>query len=877
MILSWLRHLFRPRDRKQLDDELQFHLDSLIELKMSEGLSPVEARRQAQIEFGGLEAAREQCEQARPAWWSGTVVQDFKYALRGLRRNPSFAIAVVLTLMLGIGSTAAVFSVVDRILFRPLPYADSSRLVSVGLVAPIEPQEFMLGGSYYEWQDNQKPFLSLTSETGVEACDLTEENPQRLDCASVENNFLPTFGVVPVLGRNFLPSEDRPNAPRVALVSYSLWQTQFHGDRSIVGRIIKIDGNQTRVIGVLPANFEMPRLQAADILVPEALDIAAQRKADPGRPMWAFARLRPGVTPEAAHAELSPLFAYSLRLAPAPFRKEVHYAVRPLRDRQFHDVHQAAWILFALVIAVLLIACANVASLFTARQAGRERELAIRAALGAGRMRLVQQSIAESVLLSIMGCVAGILFAAALLRIFIVMAPSGMPFLSAAKIDVRVLCFAIGISLLCAVGFGCAGSLAPTRANALTTRNGWNVRHAKLRQALVAAQMAASLLLLTGGALLARSFWNLQEQALGMNDHNIVTAAISLGQTAYPTPEHEVAFFQRLQQSLRWGPGIQAVAISDSLPPGGVHHDQVYASLRFEGQPKFAAGTGGNVAWRWVTPPYFRALHIPIVQGRGFTDDQLTSSDRFVVLSRSLANRMLPGQNPLGKQIHLASNSPADQDPLYTVVGVAADVKNGGLTAGDEPEYYRLRRDRPQDWDRYAVVLVKSNLPANSIERWIRAQVASIDPALPVEITTLQQSVAKLADQPRFEMLLVGYFAGAGLLLAVVGLFGVTTFLMVERRPEIGVRMALGASRADVVWLVLWSALRMVVPGTILGVGLSLMLSRILAGLLFNVKPYDPAAFLLATGLLVITTIAAALFPAYASSQVDPMITLRAE
>jgi putative ABC transport system permease protein len=877
MILSWLRHFFRSRDRRQLEEELQFHLQHLIELKMSEGLPPAEARRQAYIEFGGLEAVREQSEQARPGWWAGTLIQDFQYALRGLRRNPSFAIAVVLTLMLGIGSTSAVFSVVDRILFRPLPYADSSRLVSVGLVAPIEPQEFMLGGSYYEWQDNQKPFRALTSETGVAPCDLTEENPQRLDCASVESNFLPTLGVLPVAGRNFLPEEDRPDAPRVALISYSLWRSRFHLDPSIAGRVIKIDGIPTRVTGVLPKDFEMPRLQPADILVPEALDVAAQRRADPGRPMWAFARLKPGVTAEAATAQLSPLFQYSLRLAPAPFRKEVHYVVRPLRDRQFHEVHQAAWILFALVVAVLLIACANVASLFTARQAARERELAIRAALGAGRMRLLQQAIAESLVLSVAGCVMGMLFAAALLRLFILIAPSGMPFLSAASIDLRVLCFALCVSMLSAIAFACVGGFARSRAHALTTRNAWSARHARLRQTLVAGQMATSLLLLTGGALLARSFWNLQTQSLGMNAEKIVTGVITLGQNAYPTPERQRAFFQQLQQNLRWGPGVDAVAISDSLPPGGVHRDQIYASLRMEGQPKLAMGTGGNVAWRWVTPAYFRALTIPMVEGNGFTSEEETSSNHFVVLSRSLANRMLPGQSPLGKQIHLAANSPADQDPLYTVAGVAADVKNGGLAAGEEPEYYRLRRDRAEDWDRSGVLVIKANLPADSVERWLRSQVAALDPSLPVEISTLQQRVEKLADQPRFEMLLVGYFACAGLLLAVVGLFGVTSFLMVERKPEIGVRIALGARKGDVVRLVLWSALRMILPGALIGLILSLALSRILGSLLFHVKPYDPAAFLAATTLLVVTTIVAALFPAYESSRVDPMITLRAE
>ena len=876
-MVSWFRYfLFRKRP-KELDDELQFHLEQSIAAKMAEGLSQSEARRQARIEFGSIEGAREQCEQQRPGRWMQTVVQDFRYARRSFTRYPGFSIAVVLTLMLGIGSTSAVFSVVDRILFRPLPYRDADRLVSVGLVAPIEPQEFMLGGSYYEWQDNQKPFVEMTSETGVEPCDLTEVNPVRLDCASVESNFLPALGIMPLIGRNFFPNEDRPNAPRVALISYALWRTRFHQDHSLVGKLIRIDGKATEVIGILPSDFEMPRLQSADLLVPEALDVAAERKADPGHPLWAFARLKARVTPEEAKAQLEPLFEYSLRLAPAPFRKEVHYAVRPLRDRQFHDVHRAAWILLGLVMAVLLIACANVASLMKARRASREREMALRNALGAGRMRLLQQAITESLVLSGIGAVAGVLLAAALLKVFIAMAPDGMPFLHAAKLDARVMAFTLSASLLCAIGFGLVGGLTQARAAALTSRNRLSMRQARLRQLLVTTQIAASLLLLAGGALLTRSFWNLERQNLGLNDENVLTTTISLGETAYPTAERQREFFGQLQRHLRWGPGVHALAISDSLPPGGYHRDSIYAALRVEGQPRLASGTGGNVAWRWVTPDYFGALDIPMIEGSGFTDEERSSSNRFVVLSRSLAQRMFPGQSPLGRQVHLDSGAPPDQDPPYSVVGVAGDVKNGGLAVGEEPEYYRLRRDSADDWDGTGVVIVKSSLPVAAMEHWMRAQIASLDPALPVEIATLRQRVAKLADQPRFEMLLVGYFGCSGLVLTIVGLYGVTAFLMVERKPEVGVRLALGASRGAIVWLVLGSAMRMVLPGTMMGLAMALGLSRALTSLLFQVGPHDPATFLGATTLVVAVALMAALVPAVAAARVDPMVTLRVE
>jgi putative ABC transport system permease protein len=280
--LTRLRIFIAGRSRAEVDEEASFHLDQQIEANIAAGLSPEEARRQAGIAFGSVQRMREQCLEERPSYWIDSFAQDIRYAVRGIRRNPTFSLTVVLTLMLGIGSATAVFSVVDRILFRSLPYGDSERLVSVGLVAPIEPEEFMLGGSYYEWQDNQKPFTALTSEIGTEPCDLTERDPARLDCARVEGNFLPTLGVTPLLGRNFTEAEDRPNGPRVAMMSYGLWSGRFQRDPGVVGKVIRIDGHATEIVGVLPKDFEMPRLQTADLLLPQALDVAAERRADPG-------------------------------------------------------------------------------------------------------------------------------------------------------------------------------------------------------------------------------------------------------------------------------------------------------------------------------------------------------------------------------------------------------------------------------------------------------------------------------------------------------------------------------------------------------------------------------------------------------------------
>ncbi len=875
--LTRLRFFIAGRSHGEVDEELRFHMEHEIEAKILTGMSPEEARRHAAIAFGGVERAREQCREVRPGHWLETLAQDVRYAVRGFRRNPAFSLTVVLTLMLGIGSTTAVFSVVDRILFRSLPYRDSDRLVSVGLVAPIEPQEFMLGGSYYEWQDHQKPFAAMTSEIGVEPCDLTENNPARLDCARVEANFLPTLGVSPVVGRNFTADEDRPNGPRAALISYSLWRSRYRQNPAVMGSLMRIDGHATEIVGVLPKDFEMPRLQASDVLLPQALDAAAERHADPGHPMWAFARLRPGMRIEQAKAELEPLFEYSLRLAPAPFRKEVHLQVRSLRDRQVHEVRLAAWILLGLVLAVLLIACANVTGLMLARGASREKELAIRSALGAGRMRLARQSLTESFTLSLAGGIAGCLFAVLLLRVFIAMAPDGLPFLSNARIDARILLVALVISISNAILFGLLSGIRAIGMEALTGRTQTSMRRALLRRWLVIAQISASMVLLAGGALLAHSFWNIEKQSLGMNAENIVTAAISLGQTSYPTPESQMAFFQRLQRNLRYGPGITAFAISDSLPPGGYHHDQVYASLRVEGRPALSSGTGGMVASRWVTPEYFRALQVPILQGQGFTEEELASEDRFVVLSQSLASRLFPGQSPLGQHLYLHNGASPENDPLCTVVGVAADVKNGGLAGGEEPEYYRLRRQNAQDWDRSSILILKTALPPGSVEPWVRSQVASLDPTVPVDVKTLSERVGKMADRPRFEMLLVGFFACAGLILAVIGLYGVISFFVVQRTQEIGIRMAVGASRADILRLVLASALRLIVPGVFLGLLLALAFSRVLSSLLFNVAPHDPLAFAAVTGLLILVALLASLIPGGSATRVNPTVALRCD
>ncbi len=879
----WLR--LGRRSHADVDEELAFHLEHEIEVKIASGMTPKEARRQATISFGAVERTREACREEQTGHRMETLAQDVRYAVRGFRRNPIFTITAVATLMLGIGATTAVFSVVDRILFRALPYAHADRLVSVGLVQSMETQEFMLGGFYYDWRRNQTPFESMTSEGAVtRECDLTEGSPAQLSCPSVETNFLPVLGVSPVLGRNFLPEEGRPGGPKVALISYGLWLSHYSRDAGVLDKAIDIDGKSVRVVGVLPKDFEMPPLQPADVVFPMTMDEAADRKSNSGigGPKRVFARLKPGVSVEQAYAQLSPLFEQTQKWIPAEIRSNFRLKVRSLRDRQMQDVRLTAWVLLGTVLAVLLIACANVASLLMARGAARQRELAVRSALGASRSRLVSQALTEALLLSLAGAVAGCLLAEGLLKVFVALAPANIPYIAKAQLDLRIVGFTVVLSFVCGALFGLVPALQRPKEGLLTGRSNASSSHAEVRQWLVVVQIAASMVLLTGAGLLLRSFWSLQNQQLGMREDNTVTASVTLGERNYPGAASKMAFFQQLATRLRFGPGVEVVSVSDSLPPADGHGGSRFGEILIFGKARAMEGGGTVVRDRLISPEYFRALDIPIVRGEGFRDEDLNSSDHLIVLGQQLAEMLFPGEDPIGKRLNFDHVSFPDS-PWYTVAGVAANVKNGGLTGEQNPEFYRLRRNRAEDWGgrgvwgQTSMVVVRSSLPTDETSKWIRSQVAAMDPTLPVDIATLKQRVSKLADQPRFQATLVGFFAAIGLAMAVIGLYGVIAFLVAQRTQEIGVRMALGADRGDILRLVMGRSVRLVIGGFVAGLVASLAASRVISRLLFQVGAHDPVAFGSVTLLLIVVALAATLIPARSASRVNPSDALRAE
>jgi putative ABC transport system permease protein len=807
-----------------------------------------------------------------------TVLQDIRYAFRGFHRNPVFTMSILLTLALGIGTTTAVFSVVDRILFRPLPYADAERLVSVGLVQSLEHQEFLMGRSFVEWRNNQKPFSAIAGQsTMVHNCDLIENNPAELGCIQFQAGFLPLIGITPILGRNFSPEEDSPDGPRVVIISYGLWKGHYNGDSQILGRSINLDGKPARIVGVLPKDFQFPTLEMADIAQPMAFDPSIQTKVNGGfgNPMRLFARLKPGVSIAQAYAQMQPLFQSDLSWFPPGASKVVRLSIRSLRDRETQDVQTVAWVLLGFVLAVLLIACANVASLMMARGAARRREIAVRTAIGASRGRLVRQALTEALLLSCGGGLAGLLAAGGLLALFVKVAPTGIPFIGKAQLDLRIAMFAALLSCACGVIFGLAAALERPGLETLNAKTFSLRSHAFLRRSLVTAQIAVSIVLLCGAVLLLRSFVNIERQNLGMQTGGVLTVRVALPWWRYNTDQKVMDFYVGLEAALRRLPGMRAVAVSDSVPPGGWQSGFRFSGLKVEGKPPIPVGSDETGVSRTVTPDYFRALNIPIIRGRDFRDEDRSGNQSEVILSRFMAATLFGNEDPIGKRLQTIG---VHNGASEVVVGVAENVMNKGLTEKSEPEMYTFRRGVPDDWSgSHLVVIVDSVMPAKAVEPWVHSAIASIDPTVPADMEVLDQTVNRLADRPRFETALLAFFAFAGLALAVVGLYGLMAFLTTQRTQEIGIRMALGATRENILLLITGDGFRMVAVGGTIGLAVALAISRLLKALIFQVSPTDPLTFVLVSLILSVVTLIAIAIPARAGMRVQPAATLRAE
>ena len=804
--------------------------------------------------------------------WVDAALYDLRFAVRSLRRSRTFAATAILTLAVGIGASTAVFSVVDLLLFRSLPYPHADRLVSFGFSGPIDTNEFNIAPAYLDWRDRHTAFASLTSMYPGGDCDMAGDPPLRIHCQIVESNFLSTLGVAPFLGRDFRPEDDQPGAPRVALLGYAFWQSHFGAQGKALGTTIQIDSNPVRIVGVLPATFEMPQLGGADMLLPEQMNRQAARNPNSTLFLRTFGRLKDGIGIEAARQRMMPLFQDSVRrYVPPSLRKEVGLVVRSLRDRQIHDVKLASWLLFGSVLALLALACANVTNLMMARAAARHGEFAMRVALGAGRGRLLGQMLGETLVLSVAGAAAGCVFAAVLLRVFVRISPEGLVRLNQAHLDSRVLAFALALALLSALFTGVMPAWERLSLDALAGWRTAGTRRTRSRQALVAAQVAISLVLLSGASLLGRSLWNLETQPLGFQPERVVTASFTLNRQRYRTPAQRSAFYTELERQIAAIPGVTRFALSDTIPPGGGAHGRPFSNMRIAGHPPLPEN-GGMVLFRYVTPGYFRALGIPILAGRDFEQRERAASDTPVILSATLARRMFGSENPVGQYIDLES-----EGHWLPIVGVAADVKNSGLAEPADPEYYRLRTYNSTQLGLGAVVLLRTTLDEGTVARWLRLQISSLDRDLPVNVETMRQRVSGLTGRQRFVAAMAGLFATFGLLLAAIGLYGVLSFLVAGRTREIGVRMAMGATPRRIAWMMerqagLWTA-----SGVVAGLAASALLARLVRDLLFHISPYDPVSLATAVALLALVAVAAAWLPSRRASTVDPAVSLRQE
>ena len=842
--------------KKDWEDDWQQELRSHLELRADHGSTPTEARRR----FGNQLQISEAIRAIHIPVFLDQLLQDLRYALRSFGRSKAFTITALLTLALGIGATSAVFSVVDRILFRDLPYPYQQRLVSIGMAAPNAANEFLLSSDYFAWQKRQTVFESLTATRGISNCDLTVNDPLRLRCVPVAWNFLATLGLRPIVGRDFAATDDEPGSPAVALLSYSLWNSRFGKSTNVLGQTIELNREPLRIIGVLPQDFEFPNLQPIDILQTMRLRPPqmqpGQRQTGPEFYLTAYARLHPGQTIAQAKDQIQPLYAEALARVPARLRNEISLRIDSLQQRQTRDSRLAAILLLCAVGILLMIACSNVANLLLARATAREREFSIRVAIGASRSRLLRQSVTESLLLSIFGTILGLAIATLLLKGFVLIAPDGLPRLAEARLDWRVLLAAVAITIACTLFFGLV-PLTPGKSK-------W------FRPALVTAQIALSTVLLSGACLFVQNLWRLTQTPLGIHTAQILTAEINLHRQRYPQRQQRQLFFDALEERLRQLPGIELVAFTDSMPPLARSMLAISSQIQVEGRPaQTTAPTGGMVVLRSVTPAYFAMLQIPLLEGRLFTEEDRAAPVGTIILSKRMAQRLFPGGSAVGHQIRVYEN------PYAQVVGVVADVRNAGLTGKDDPEYYELGRRHESADPSFGHVMVKSSANPTFLATALRKEVQALDPRLPIEFKTLDSKVSQLTSRQKFQSALIAGFALIGLLLAAIGLHGVIAFLVARRTGEIGLRIALGATPGNIHKLILGQAMLWTGLGLSIGLAATYLAFRYSRTMLVGVEAIDPAAIASGAAILLLVACFAAWLPSLRATRIEALAALR--
>ena len=804
-----------------------------------------------------------------------TLLQDLRYAVRMLVQKPAFALVVVSALALGIGANTAIFSVVNSILLRPLPYREPSRLVMVWMnnKRMNVDQDIHSYANYLDYRDQNQVFESLAAYSGVSLSLVGVGDPERIIGSAATANLFNVLGVDPLLGRVFTPDEEQIGQNRVAVLSYGLWQRRFGKDPNIIGQQILLSDVNRTVIGIMPPSFQYP-YKDADIWVPLALN-ENQKRVRGSFAYYSIGRLKPGVSIEQARAEMGSI-ASSLESQYPDQLEGFGVNLVPLHEQVTGTVRPALLVLLGTVAFVLLIACANVANLLLARAAGREREIAIRTALGASRTRLIRQLLTESALMGIAGGVVGLLVAKWGLSALIALSPEDIPRLDQIGIDGRVLGFTLLISLATGLVFGLVPALQASKPdlNESLKESGRSstagVERRRVRSTLVVLEIALSLILLIGAGLMIKSFSRLQKVDLGFNPDRLVSMNIQLSRTKYQGPQ-SAAFFRQLIERVESMPGVESAgAISaifiDALPNS--------TNFTIEGKPPFPTAEQIETPVDTVTPSYFRTMGIALLRGREFTEQDGLESQPVTIINDTFAQRFWPGEDPIGQRYKFGDST--SDAPWMTVVGVVGDMRRTGLDVDVRCETFLPYTQ--QRFVGFLSLVVRAKSDPRGIANAVRDQVWAIDPNQPVShIRTMDQLLDGMMAQRRLNMVLFALFGGVALVLAAVGVYGVISYSVTQRTHEIGVRMALGAGRGDVLRMVLKNGMALVLIGIAIGLVAAFGLTRLMSSLLFGVSATDTATFVIISGILSFVAFAACLVPALRAIKVDPMIALRYE
>ena len=869
----------RERDlAAEIESHLQMHIDDNIRV----GMSQQEAKRVAVMKLGGIDQTKEACRDRATIPFLESVLQDVRFSLRQFRRNPSVTVAAVLTLSVAIGANTAIFSVVNAVLLRPLPYPNSNRVVNITTTSSLRGlDDLVLSDAEFNEFKVQTQSLEKMAAYASAALNLGDvAEPERIGYSEVSVDLFSVLGVSAHLGRTFTPEEDVPGYEPRVLMSYRLWQSHFGSDPNIVGKTIQLNGRNRSVVGVMPQGFHFPK---DDIDVWMQLNLDPKSRVLNAKYLNTIALLKPGVSREEAESEINTIYQRVKQTYPQYYKNESGggAAVVGLQEKKVKPIRRALLLLLGAVGFVLLIGCANVANLLLARAAVRQKEMALRSALGSGRWRIFRQLITESLLLSMIGGALGLLLAVLILRVLLVGSPLDQMQVQSVRLDLIALGFTALVTLMVGVLFGLAPALHASKMdlNEELKQTGGRgsmqgLRHNRTRTLLVISEVTLSMVLLIGAGLMIQSFLNLLRVDPGFDAPHILSMRLTVPGAKYPQNPDVTNFYQQLQDRISTIPGVESAAIINQLPSDA---EKSEASFEIEGRPfiKDIDREDGIADFRMVSPSYFKTMGVPMLRGRTFTDQEGKQAPPAAIINDRLARRFFPGEDPTTKRIRLREDL-----PWLQIVGVIRDIKNQGLLADTTQEMYfpYVEKSFGLPVMRTMTVMVRTNGDPSSFISRVRSELRAIDVNLPsYKVQTMDQVLAASVSKTRFTMLLLTVFSVLALILAAGGVYSVMAHSVAQRTHEIGIRNALGAQSRDIFKLIMGQGLILAMIGVVLGAIAGLALTRVMSNLLFTVSATDPRIFIGVALLLLVVALLACYLPARKATMVNPITALRTE